>query len=61
MYKIPNKSQGLLVKNKINEKKELPKLTKKALENSDVYKQTTIYDYMKIKKNKKKKNNIFEK
>ena len=37
------------------------KLTKKALENSDVYKQTTIYDYMKIKKNKKKKNNIFEK
>ena len=61
MYKIPNKSQGLLVRNKINEKKELPKLSKKALDKSDVYKQTTIYDYMKIKKNKKKKNNIFEK
>lgn len=61
MYKIPNKSQGLLVKNKINEKKELPKLTKKALEKSDVYKQTTIYDFIKVKKGKKKKNDIFEK
>jgi hypothetical protein len=60
MYKIPDKKPNLLIKKKINEKKELPKFNKNSIKNSEVFKQTSIYDYMKVKKSKKKKNNIFE-
>tara|TARA_B100001094_G_C17910970_1_gene661181 strand:+ start:556 stop:723 length:168 start_codon:yes stop_codon:yes gene_type:complete len=54
---MPNQKQ---IKELIDSKKPLPKMPKKAMENSMVLQQTSILEYFKEKKNNKPKN-IFDK
>tara|TARA_R100000655_G_scaffold110039_1_gene167146 strand:+ start:7314 stop:7505 length:192 start_codon:yes stop_codon:yes gene_type:complete len=49
------------VKQEIENKQPLPKLTKEEIKQSETLRQTSIYEFLKEKKQSKKKQNIFEK
>ena len=62
MYKKKVKSNPKFkVKNDIENKKPLPKPSKEEITKSDILRQTSIYEFLKEKKQRKKKQNIFEK
>ena len=61
MYSIPkNASKKNSIKKKIDQKNEMPKLTKNELK-SDVLKQVSILDYFQKKNKKNNTKNLFEK
>tara|TARA_R100000329_G_C7605335_1_gene214755 strand:+ start:1438 stop:1626 length:189 start_codon:yes stop_codon:yes gene_type:complete len=62
MYKKKVKSNPKFkVKKDIENKKPLPQPSKEEITKSDILRQTSIYEFLKEKKQTKKKQNIFEK
>lgn len=63
MYRKPKVKSNpkFKVKKDIENKKPLPKLSKEEIKQSETLRQTSIYEFLKEKKQSKKKQNIFEK
>ena len=63
MYRKPKVKSNpkFKVKKDIENKKPLPKLSKEEIKNCECLRQTSIYEFLKERKQSKKKQNIFEK